>query len=230
MTSVNSAATSSSLVNATGNLTVNANSVLVRGSDTSASLSAKLQAAGAITIDAGSLSVEGGNANNASASIDPAGITITTTGNVTLTGGGGSDAYALIYAPAGNLAINAPTGMVSLTPGTGLNANAAMVSSLGTAQVLSAGCTGCTPLLVNPISGPSLLANGIFGNPVTVNIVVPVTLAVAAGDLFDFSGLLNTSDAALIEMGDDDGAQELLVVLSGGSGERQDEQTIYSCR
>lgn len=222
------AATSSSLVNATGNLTVNANTVKVRGSDASAGLTAKLQAAGAVTINAGSVSIEGGDANNASAAIDPVGITITTTGNVTLTGGSGADAYALIFASAGNLVIDAPTGTVALIPGTGLNANAALVASLGTAQLLSA---GCTPLLANPISGPSVLASGVFGSGGAVIGIVPVAAAAtAAPELITLPGLLNQAIVALIEMGDEEGAQSILVSLGGEGDKKKDEQSAYSCR
>ena len=126
-----------------------------------------------------SLALTGGASMGSFAELAAGTVTVNG-GNVTLAGGGGTDAYALIHAFAGNLMINAPTGMVSLTPGAGTNANAAVVASLGTAQVLSAGCTGCTPLLVNPITGPSLLASGIFGSSGAVISVVPVIVVASA--------------------------------------------------
>ena len=184
-------ATASSLVNATGALTVNANTVQVRGSDTAASLTAKLQAVGTVTINAGAVSIEGGNANNASAAIDPMGVMLNVN-SLSLTGGAGLDSYALIQSPSGDIIVTAG-GAVTLQPGTGSNANAAIVADIGMVTIQSAQCVGCTILATNPVSPPSLLASGIYGGagssllippPVIEGAITPPTqiLIIAMGE------------------------------------------------
>jgi len=220
-------ASTSAMVSASNDLTIDVGTgaVLVRGSDTSASLAAKLQATGIVTINAGSVSVEGGNANGASASIDPAGVTLNVSGDVMLAGGAGLDSYALIQAGTGDVTVNAG-GRVTLQAGTGTNANAAIVADTGMVSITAPECVGCTILSSNPTLPAPLTASGVFGGTGTTVQAPPAPPPLpAAPPPVDNSVLVAIEESS-------DAFEEFDLGLGGAGGlgeEKKDEKKAPSC-
>ena len=89
-------------------------------------------------------------------------------------------------------------------------------------------CVGCGLLLVNPWTGSQLLQSGIYGFGGSSVLLTP---SVLGGNLSDILVLtLNNTIAALIEMGDEEGARVILEGLFGTGDEKKDERAISSCR
>jgi hypothetical protein len=159
-----------------------------------ASGTAKLYSSGSMNISAGSLSVQAGAFP---ASIDPTSLDVVTPGDVVLSGGSGSNAYAELHADtvsvqAANVMISGGTGAgsyagivggtggttvnasnaVSLLPGTGAGADA-VISGQGPASVTALSCAGCSVLSIDPATTPEA-DGGVYGNPASVTVLSPV--------------------------------------------------------
>jgi hypothetical protein len=133
-------------------------------------------AGGNLTLNAGGVTVAAG-ALPVAVSADAIAIN----GALSLAGGTGAAAHALVLGGAGGVTVNAGAGTISLVAGAGKEANAAVVS-IGPLVVNGAGCTGCTVLSTDPFSSPPVLAaTGLYGLPVSgtalasIIVQIPVT-------------------------------------------------------
>jgi hypothetical protein len=178
------------LVGAIGNLAITATGALQLLGDHGP---AKLLALGTLSVGAQSVLLRAGNYG---AGIDPTNLVMTMPGDLVLQGGagapavivgdtvsilagnvslsGGDGGYAAILALAGDLNLATPsTGSVTLTPGSGLDADAVIVAPLSsTARVLSGQCIGCTILGADPF-GNLITETGLFAGTVEVTGLIP---------------------------------------------------------
>jgi hypothetical protein len=153
---------------------------------------AKLLAGGAMNIGAGTVLVRAGSHG---ASIDPTSLFLTTPGDVVLEGGaapaliagdtvtivaanvlltGGVSGYAAIEALSGDLNVGTPlSGKIVLTPGSGVNTDAALVAPAGSvARLLTGQCIGCGTLPGNPLLNPPT-ETGVFGGTIEITVLNP---------------------------------------------------------
>ncbi|MBS7807823.1 filamentous hemagglutinin N-terminal domain-containing protein [Variovorax sp. PCZ-1] len=156
------AATASQAVQSNGSLTVNSFGDLnITGGQTGAFSS--LDAVGAVSVNVlGGINITGG-AGGAYARLDPTGsasMNITAGAGINLLGGTGAGAYAAIVSD-GNITINAPS--LNLTPGSGLDADAVVLSNFGLISSPS-NCNGCLVLSVTPL-GNGITNAGIYIPP-----------------------------------------------------------------
>jgi len=203
-------------LSAAGNLTVTTGSLTLRGSDSQANASAKMNAGGSLFVSAGSVLLQGGAADGAFASIDPFNVTILGAGDVILRGGAGANAYALISSTSGNIGVQAG-GLVVLEAGSGLNANAGIVAENGSVLINALECQGCGVLFANPVSGSQLVASGVYGsNGVTIQVVqgVPAVL----------EQTLNNAIDALLNQGQEEGADALLEAMVDELGPESEDR------
>ncbi len=157
------AAGASSSVNSNASIAVNAKSFVIQGGSQTGT-SASLNASGPVTITAQTVNITGGSGAGAFAKLDPAqsaSLDITAP-VVNLTGGSGAGAYAAVVSD-GNIIFNANS--LSLVAGTGADADAVVVSYLGSIG-LPAACNGCVALSALPF-GNGASQTGYFtgGNP-----------------------------------------------------------------
>ena len=178
---------SGSLVNATNLSIVTPGSLSLDGSNGPS----KLQSAGTMDLSVGSLNVIAGAYT---ASIDPAALNVSTTGdivlsggpgnnasaviagasvnvsgaNVILSGGTGNNSYATIAGTSGDATVNASKSVI-MTPGTGSNADASIAAPLGKLTITAASCTGCILLGADPTSDQGT-NQGVFGSTVVLNL------------------------------------------------------------
>lgn len=191
---------------ASANLFLNAPTVTLRGSDTSASLQGKLTAANLISIAAGDMVIAGGAAPNASALIDPTTVAINASGNLSLsggsgngsvaqvtggsvtmlganillTGGAGTGTHALVEANSGGATLAALAGgAINFVSGTGANSGAGVVAA-GAISLLADNCAGCVVLTANPYSPPTFSGSGLYSATGQVTQQA-VTIPVVAG-------------------------------------------------
>lgn len=185
-----------SQVAAAGNMAVSAGSTLTVDGTSAA---AKLLAGGVMTVSAGTVNVIAGAHG---ASIDPIALALTATGdlnltggsttgasaevfgdtasisaaNITLIGGNATDAYARIAATAGNLDVTT-SGQLLFAMGSGVNADAILTATGGTATVTASTCTGCTTLTSDPtvntaVDGGAFATSGVTFNVATASVDV----------------------------------------------------------
>jgi filamentous hemagglutinin family protein len=188
---------SDATISASNNLSVSASgAVALQGESVPTKLSANgridiraealtLEAAGAgVAIDpttvnivlTGDLQLIGGNLAGAAATIEGQSVSISAA-DVLLTGGTASSgaSYAAITASAGNLTVTTPeTGRITLTPGPGTNADAALLAASGEARLTTGNCIGCSVLTQDPLGIPGS-DFGIFAASVILSGATPET-------------------------------------------------------
>ena len=125
----------------------------------------------------GTMSLAGGAGLRSYAKVDATkGVTAATvatnlTGKITLTGGGNTSAYAAIVSER-DVVLDAPS--LALNKGTGVDADAVVMSFLGTVKFPSANCTGCDLLTVLPLSNGTT-ESGIIGGVTFLSLIVQGT-------------------------------------------------------
>ena len=150
--SVDVTAKTSATVNAVGNF------VISGGSADGAH--AGIKSDGPVKVTGSKVQLVGGKGKNAYAQIDPAAGRVVTidASSVTLQGGAGDGAFAAIVAD-GDITVNSP--VLTLSPGSGKDADAVLVSVLGSVKFPTA-CDGCVKLSANPL-GDGLTQSGAYG-------------------------------------------------------------------
>lgn len=238
---------------------IDSGSLIVRGSDTIVEGSAKITAAGNVSLtNVGDVTIQGGNADYANAGIDPLEVIATITGDlvlqagagdsseaqisatdlvdlevggiVSLSGGAGADAHAVINATDGEVVIHAGTATaptdVILTTGAGANADAVILadSGTGTITIHAAVCTGCDELAANPLTDTSA-QTGVFGDlflnatPGGGEIIPGNEQVIVMNDIQDiFSG------------GDEEFLREMGILESDEDEDEDEERTLLECR
>ncbi len=140
---------------------VDTGSLVVQGSNTTASATAKLRGVSSVDINAGNVSVIGGDANFATAIIDPVlvlgTLSMTLGGNLELAGGAGLMSEARLS--AGSITLNV-AGNTSLSGGAGSDAFA-VIDAIGGNVTLTAG-TGFVPGTVSLVAGSGPNADAII--------------------------------------------------------------------
>jgi filamentous hemagglutinin family protein len=144
----------SSAVFSNGSLSINApTSLSILGGNQSGAF-ASVDANGPVTVNVpmGGVTIAGGSGAGAYAKLDPASaLSVTSSNAISLLGGAGAGAYAAIVAN-GNITLNAPS--LSLTMGSGLDADAVVVSNFG--RITAPGnCNGCVDLNIAPLGNGS---------------------------------------------------------------------------
>jgi len=230
-------------VNAAGNLQVTGTSTLtVKGSDTTVNTDAKLKSGATLTIDAGTVKVQGGNAAFSDASIDPVSLAMTLTGDLNLIGGNAQDAFAVLEAPTGDVSLTlqvdpgliatAPPGtvllpgVITLTPGTGMNADALIAANAGLGQVtvVAGGCINCIPLIPPDPRQDLVTQAGIFGN-LAFTAAAPVTVpqtTVATAPVDGADQVIVTDDTQTLVF--------LLLPTVDESGDEDEGKRVLMCR
>lgn len=164
--------TTNSKIQATGDLDISvASNLSVLGSGSEGVASSIGSTGGNTTISApGSVLLQGGAGLQASATIDPANLTITA-GALQLTGGGGPSSYAALEA-AGNILLTIQ-GAITLTGGGGANADAAILSTGGTTTYSAAECVHCNVLPNGNVLTNDVTNVGFFPTPIVIGTTTP---------------------------------------------------------
>jgi hypothetical protein len=157
-----------------GGITVTASGNFVIQGGTEVSAYAELFATGPVTVSALSTSVLGGAGDNAYAKLDPALNSLLTinSGTVDVRGGSGRGAYGVIYSQ-GNIVINANS--LSLLEGTGVDADAVVISQFGTISV-PGNCNGCLQLSADPMNDGGR-SRGVFQGGQSAQVANPVLVS-----------------------------------------------------
>jgi filamentous hemagglutinin family protein len=152
-------ATASSLVSATGNLTITTpGSVVIRGSGQTAGLFGRISAGGTVNVNAGDVSLVGGSLLNTPAEMMGGSVNMTIDNELTLMGGGGKDAHALLFSNANfDLTIGSAigSGAIRLDAGTGSGAWAKVQTSSKNALI---------NLFFPTLSSGGYFVNGVQGD------------------------------------------------------------------
>jgi filamentous hemagglutinin family protein len=190
-------------ISSSGKIVINAFGNFVLEGGSAQDTFVKIVAAGPVTLNvgasgpSGTVNIVGGSGNNAYALLDPtlpgSVLTINSTGDVNLQGGAGVGSYAAVQS-VGDILIIAPS--LNLLPGTGLDADAVVVSTTGNTTLPSI-CTGCLSLATNPLGNGSIEA-GVYNGAVVIAPIVagggadPVVGIVQIGTILD--DLVNPDD------------------------------------
>ncbi|MBC7376796.1 MAG: hypothetical protein H7346_05090, partial [Burkholderiaceae bacterium] len=152
-----------------GRVTVNAaGNFVIHGGSGNGAL-AQVSAFGPLSITVGgAVDVIGGTGNGAYAKLDPSVRSALTVNaqSVSLQGGSGAGAYAAIVSE-GDVTVAAPGG-ISMAAGTGLDADAVVISYFG--KVSLPNCNGCVKLTTSPL-GNGVSDVGVLGGDEYVSII-----------------------------------------------------------
>ena len=165
---------SSSVSSAAGGITVNAagNFVIQGGSGDNAY--AQLLAAGPVTVTAGTVNINGGSGRGAYAKLDlsNAGAVLNINAGAVNLQGGGPGSYAAIVSN-GDIVFT-PGSSLSLVQGTGLDADATVLSFAGNVKLPTI-CNSCVRLTANPL-GNNQTDNGVLGIQPPPVVIPPVII------------------------------------------------------
>ena len=203
-----------------------ANSINIAGGDvildggTSPGDFVTIQATGATTVTGNKLVVQGGTGTGAFAQLQGGSLLdINVIGNVDV-GGGSADAFGALIGYMGDVSIVSGSttlpGEVTLTPGTGSNADAVIVANMGmgAVDISAAACNGCDTLTADPFANTAT-EMGIFADPINLVIVAPP----AGPDVGDSTEDVGANEVLVLKELFDDSTE------AGGSEEDDEEDT-----
>ena len=158
--------TAAAKLEALNTMTINAGAVNVIAGAFSASIDPST-----LALNTGSLTIQGGAAPGAFATVDGGTVNLNAT-TIMVQGGSGDNSYAGILGGPGNSTINATT--INLIMGSGLDSDAVIGTPSGGMTINTTNCVGCTVLAGLAPIGNAATDGGLFGNPVTLNLPVPI--------------------------------------------------------